>query len=176
VKRRSRPATVDRTTRLCRLPSLPARKCRGIWERYFPPGWPSELRGLIGITEERMLNSSRAGRWCDSESNAASASTRSQAISRDASKRTGVNCGESLAGPTVTVAPAMEWEWVSIAAVSLGQLLAVCWPSERVTKYREAWRLSSPVASTATVGFSGISSDSTADVTVPSRRSMKTPF
>jgi hypothetical protein len=161
---------------LGRVPSARGRKCRGIWDRYRPFGGASLPRGLIGMTDERIPNSSRAWRWCASESNAASASTRSQAISRDANSRTGVNCGESLAGPSVTTAPAMKCERVSNAAVSLGQLRAVCSPLLRATKYREACRLSSPVASTATVGCSGISSDSTADVTVPSRRSMKIPL
>ena len=58
----------------------------------------------------------------------------------------------ALVGPSVTVAPAMKWECVSTVAVRLGQLRAVCSPLERATKYREAWRLSSPVASTAAVG------------------------
>jgi len=39
-----------------------------------------------------------------------------------------------LVGPVVTVAPAMKCERVSIAAVSLGQLRAVCSPPERATK------------------------------------------
>ena len=83
---------------------------------------------------------------------------------------------ESLAGPTVTVAPAMKCECVSTAAVSLGQLRAVYSPRDRATKYRDASRLSRPVASTTTEGRSGISSDSRADVTVRSRRSMKIPL
>ncbi len=64
----------------------------------------------------------------------------------------------------MTVAPAMKWECVSQAMVSLGQLRAVCSPWERATKYRDAWRLSKPVASTATVGFWGIRPHSDADV------------
>src|SRR5947209_20182668 len=51
-------------------------KCRGIWDRYRPFGGASRPRGLIGITDERIPNSSRAWRWWASESNAASASTR----------------------------------------------------------------------------------------------------
>jgi hypothetical protein len=45
-----------------------------------------------------------------------------------------MNCGESLAGPVVTAAAAMKWEWVSMAAVSFGQARAVCSPLERATK------------------------------------------
>jgi hypothetical protein len=89
---------------------------------------------LIGITLERIPNSSRACRWWASESNAASATTRSHSINRDARSRTGVNWGESLVGPVVIVAAAMKWECVSMAVVRSGQLWAVCWPCERATK------------------------------------------
>jgi hypothetical protein len=115
-----------------------------------------------------MPKSSRAKRWWPSESNAASPNARSQRINSDANSRTGANWGESLAGLVVTVAAAMKWEWVSKAAVSFGQERAVCSPPERATKYREAWRLSKPVASTA-VGLSGIRPPLSADATVPWR-------
>jgi hypothetical protein len=71
------------------------------------------------MTEDRMPNSSRAHSWWVSVSNAASARTRSQSTARDDWARTGRNCGESLDGPTETVAPARKWLAVSTAAVSL---------------------------------------------------------
>jgi hypothetical protein len=103
-------------------------------------------------------------------------------------------------GPVVTVAPAMRCEWVSTAAVRLGHERypkywdeyafysvstaavrlgherAVCGPPERATKYRDACRASNPVASMATVGFSGIRPRSVADVRVPWSRSRNAPL
>src|SRR5205814_9806139 len=106
---------------------------RGIWDRYLPPGSPSCPRVLIGMTEDRMPSSSRAYSWWVSVSNAASASTRSHPTARDAWARTGRNCGESLDGPVVTVAPARKCEAVSTAAVSLVQ--EACSAPDRRAKY-----------------------------------------
>src|SRR5256885_1004838 len=76
------------------------------------------LRRLIGMTVERTPRSSRARRWFSSLSKAASPSTRSQPTASDACCRTGRNCGESLPGPTVAVAPVKKWLAVWQATVS----------------------------------------------------------
>ncbi len=55
---------------------------------------------------------------------------RSHAMARDAWARTGRNCGESLVGPVVTVAPAIKWLAVSQAVVSLVQVRAVIVPPD----------------------------------------------
>ncbi len=142
-----------------------------------PTGPVPPPRRNTGITLARMPRSARANRWLCSASNAASASTRSHRTPRRAdASRTGANCGESLDGPRVTVAPAKKWERVSQAVVSLGYDRAVCSPRDRATKYREAWRASRPVASTATVGASGIRPVSSAAATVPRRSWRKLPL
>jgi hypothetical protein len=46
----------------------------------------------------------------------------------------GRNCGESLAGPRLTVAAAKKWLWVSQATVSLVQAAALCLRPERLKK------------------------------------------
>lgn len=95
-------------------------------------------------------------------------------MARDAWATTGRNCGESLDGPVLTVAPAMKWERVSIAAVSLVQV--DCSAPLRQAKYLDVCRLSSPVASTAAVGLSPIRPQSEADVAARNRRTTNAPF
>jgi hypothetical protein len=77
---------------------------------------------------------------------------------------TGGNCGESLDGPVATVAPVMKWVRVSTATVSFVHSRDVCFRPARLKKYREVWRLSSPVPSTAAVGLSPIRPRLVADV------------
>jgi hypothetical protein len=47
---------------------------------------------------------------------------------------TGANCGESLAGPAETVAPARKWLPVSTATVNLVQVRDVCSLPARLKK------------------------------------------
>jgi hypothetical protein len=82
----------------------------------------------------RTPSSSRAYRWCSSASNAASASTRSQATTKDAWAIAGRNCGESLGGPVETVALAKKWLPVSHATVSLVHSRDVCLRPARLRK------------------------------------------
>ncbi len=89
---------------------------------------------------------------------------------------TGRSCGESLDGPAVTVAPAMKWLAVSIATVSLVQSRDECLRPARLKKYREVWRLSRPVPSTAAVGAGPIRPESVADVVAQRRRPATSPF
>jgi hypothetical protein len=106
------------------------------------------------MTVERTPVSSRARRWFSSLSKAASASTRAQFIPSAAWVMAGRNCGESLAGPTLTVAAVKKWLAMSQAEVSLIQVWADClWPA-RLKKYCEVWRLSRPVPSMAASGSS----------------------
>ena len=163
-------------TRFDRDPSGLGRNRRVIWPRYRPRGGPPWPRVFTGMTDERMPRLSRAKRWWASESNAASASTRSQRTARAANVITGVNCGESLVGPTVTVAPARKWLAVSQATVSLVYVRAACSRPDRATKYRDVWRLSRPVASTAAVGVSPIRPRATADVVARARRPTMAPL
>ncbi len=89
---------------------------------------------------------------------------------------TGTNWGESLDGPVATVAPVMKWVRVSTATGSLVHSRDVCLRPARLTKYRDVWRLSSPVPSTAAVGLSPIRPRSVADVVARSRRLTAPPF
>ena len=77
-------------------------------------------------------------------------------------------------GPVVTVAPARKCEAVSTATVSLVQV--ACSAPDRRAKYLDVCRLSSPVPSTAAVGFSPIRPRSEADVAARKRRRTNSPF
>ena len=135
-----------------------------------PPDHPPPVRGLrprprglIGMTADRTPRTSRPYRRWPAESNAAPASARSQATARDARARTGRSWGESLDGPVRTRAPARKWLVVSAATASAVHSRDEGVRPARSKTYRDVCRLSSPVASTAAVGWTPIGPRSAAD-------------
>jgi hypothetical protein len=73
------------------------------------------------MTARRMPNARRLRRWAASESNPASATTAPmRARSAAACRMTGAKPGPSGPGPVPGTAPAIRWQCVRTASVSLG--------------------------------------------------------